>query len=143
MKDRFKHFYMGLALDCAAMSSAVKLKVGAIIVKDHRIISHSWNGTPSGWSNTCEDDNGMTLPEVAHAEENSISKLARCHDSAVGSTVFITHSPCFVCSRLLFNAGVVKVYYRTHYRDTTGIDFLRKCGVEVEQLSDLEESQAA
>ena len=120
------------------MSSAMKLKVGSIAVKDHRIISHSWNGTPSGWDNTCEDSNGMTLPQVSHSEENMIAKLCRSNESAVGSTVFITHSPCYVCSRILFNAGVEKVYYRTPYRDSAGIDFLLKCGVEVEQLEEVE-----
>lgn len=133
----------------AQLSSAKRLKVGAIVVKDDRIISIGYNGTPPGWDNTCEDilytspwreevPGGenityflKTKPEVIHAEANAIAKLAKSSESGTGSTMFITHAPCMECAKLIFSAGVRSVFYREEYRDTSGIDFLKKCNVEV------------
>jgi len=105
MNDRMKKFYMGIADDCAKMSRAVRLQVGAVIVKDNNIISFSWNGMPSGWANCCEEEVVteyeshtysilVTKPEVIHAESNAISKLARGIESGDGATMFVTHAPC-------------------------------------------------
>lgn len=127
----------------AQLSTAKRLNVGSVVVKDSRIISIGYNGTPSGWDNTCEEvveqheDGGQvtkTKDEVIHAEANSISKLARSGESGLGSTMFVTHAPCIHCAKLIYGAGVEKVYYRHTYRETTGIDFLTKCGVTVEQV---------
>jgi dCMP deaminase len=117
--------------------------VGAIIVKDDRIISLGINGTPSGWDNTCEDviehyeDGGMltkTKPEVMHAEENAICKLAKSTESGEGSVMFCTHAPCIACAKLIYGAGITKVFYRNIYRCTDGIDFLEKCGVTTHRI---------
>lgn len=126
----------------ADLSTAEKLKVGAIVVKDNRIISIGYNGMPSGWSNVCEeiwfdeDDNPhkVTKPEVIHAEANAIAKLAKSTESGDGAEMYITHSPCVECAKQIYTAGVTKVYYKEKYRLETGIDFLKKCGVEVEQI---------
>ena len=127
----------------AQLSTAKRLNVGSVVVKDSRIISIGYNGTPSGWDNVCEEvveqheDGGQitkTKDEVIHAEANSISKLARSGESGLGSTMFVTHAPCIHCAKLIYGAGVEKVYYRHTYRETTGIDFLAKCGVTVEQV---------
>ena len=127
----------------AQLSTARRLNVGSVVVKDSRIISIGYIGTPSGWDNTCEEvveqleDGGQvtkTKDEVIHAEANSISKLARSGESGLGSTMFVTHAPCIHCAKLIYGAGVEKVYYRHTYRETTGIDFLAKCGVTVEQV---------
>ncbi len=134
MKEKFKQMYMDVALRIAESSTANRLKVGAICVKNDRIISIGYNGTPSGWDNTCEDENGNTKPEVIHAEMNMITKLARTEGGGENSEVFITHSPCLNCSLLLYQSGIKKVYYHTKYRSEDGITFLKKCGVEVEQI---------
>ena len=110
---------------------------------DNRIISIGYNGMPSGWDNTCEEvveiheDGGVvtkTKDEVIHAEANAISKLARSNDSGLGSDMFISHAPCVHCAKLIYGAGISKVYYRNSYRDTDGIDFLTKCNIEVKQV---------
>ena len=126
----------------AELSSAKRLQVGAVIVKDNRIISIGYNGMPSGWTNECEnyiqnsDDTVTTVTkdEVIHAEANAISKLARSNDSGLGSDMFISHAPCVHCAKLIYGAGISKVYYRNSYRDTDGIDFLTKCNIEVEKV---------
>jgi len=128
----------------AECSTAKRLHVGAIIVKDERIISIGYNGTPSGWDNTCEDflsDDGeviqnvtKTKPEVLHAETNAIAKLAKFDGSGSGSVLFVTHAPCLDCAKLVFQAGISSVYYRNSYRDSTGVDFLNKAGVKVEKM---------
>ena len=123
----------------AQLSSAVRLQVGAVVVKDNRIISIGYNGTPSGWDNLCEDlvqlsDDTLvtkTKAEVIHAEANAISKLARSNESGVGSSMFITHAPCVDCAKLIYGAGINTVYYRDSYRNDDGIDFLQKCNVDV------------
>lgn len=124
------------------LSTAVRKKVGAIIVKDDRIISIGYNGTPSGWSNICEDviqhsDDTTTLKtkaEVVHAEMNAIAKLAKSTESGDGAYMFITCSPCMECAKMIAQSGIKKVFYDESYRSNDGIDFLNKCSVEVEKV---------
>jgi len=128
----------------AGLSSARRLHVGAIIVKDDRIISIGYNGMPSGWDNNCEDeipditgDNEFTLktkPEVLHAETNAISKLARSNEAGDNSTMFCTHAPCLDCAKLIYQSGINSVYYRNSYRSEDGIQFLEKCNVKVNKV---------
>ena len=138
MKEKFKRAYMKTAQTFAELSSAQRLHVGAIIVKDDRIISIGYNGMPSGWSNVCEDvlEDGTlkTKPEVLHAETNAIAKLARSNDSGNGATLFVTHSPCLECAKLIYQSGINNVIYKQNYRDDAGIKFLRSSGVHVEEL---------
>jgi dCMP deaminase len=105
-----------------------------VIVKDDRIISIGYNGMPSGWTNVCEDEDFVTKPEVLHAEENAITKLARSTESGDGATAFITHAPCLSCAKLLYSSGIVEVYYVHEYRDTAGVNFLKKCKIGVDKL---------
>jgi len=126
---------MALTQTCADMSRAIKLKVGCVIVKNDNIISFSWNGTPAGWSNDCENDNGKTKDEVIHAEANAILKLAKSGDGGDGADLFCTHAPCVQCAKLIYGAGIKKVFYRDTYRDTLGIEFLEKCNIEVERIN--------
>jgi len=140
--SKWKIAYMKTAETFANLSTAEKLKVGAIVVKDNRIISIGYNGMPSGWSNVCEEvwfdeedkPHKVTRPEVIHAEANAIAKLAKTTESGDGAEMYITHSPCVECAKQIYTAGVTKVYYKEKYRLETGIDFLKKCGVEVEQI---------
>lgn len=143
MKQKFIDAYMKTAETFAGLSSAVRLHVGAIIVKDDRIISIGYNGMPSGWDNTCEDDFGLdfkgnrtlvTKPEVLHAETNAIAKLAKSTESGNGATLFVTHAPCLDCAKLVFQSGINSVYYRNSYRSDTGLQFLEKAGVQVTQV---------
>jgi len=138
MKEKFKRTYMKTAQTFAELSSAQRLHVGAIVVKDDRIISIGYNGMPAGWSNVCEDvkEDGTltTKPEVLHAESNAIAKLARSNESGEGSSMFVTHSPCIECAKLIYQTGIRTVHYGKKYRDDSGIDFLTKSGVVVEQL---------
>lgn len=119
----------------ANLSHAKRLKVGAIVVKDDRIISIGYNGTPAGWDNVCEDENYTTIPEVVHAEANSIAKLAKSQESGEEAIMFITHTPCVECSKLIYTSGIKKVYFKNYYRDQSGLEFLKKCKVEVEQVN--------
>jgi dCMP deaminase len=144
MKDKFIQAYMDVAERFSKLSSAKRLQVGAIVVKDDRIISIGYNGMPAGWDNICEDvvevheDGGIvtkTKPEVIHAEANAIAKLAKGNESGDGSTMFLTHAPCIDCAKQVYTAGVKKVYYQNSYKDTQGIDFLEKCGIEVQKIS--------
>lgn len=151
---------MKVAETFAELSSAKRLHVGAIVVKDDRIISIGYNGMPSGWDNNCEDvqytydqrdtvngdwtyDNDSkrwsklkTKPEVLHAETNAIAKLAKSTESGMGATMFITHAPCLDCAKLIYQSGISSVLYRDAYRDTGGVTFLEKSGVTVEKLND-------
>ena len=123
----------------AELSSARRLKVGAIVVKEDRIISIGYNGMPAGWDNNCEDevryeDGGVTLktkPEVMHAETNAIAKLARSNESGLNGDLFVTHAPCLDCAKLIYQSGISRVFFGTDYRDTAGINFLKASGVEV------------
>ena len=142
MKQKHIEAYMKTAEVFAECSTATRLHVGAIIVKDERIISIGYNGTPSGWDNNCEDikvnNDGdyvtVTKPEVLHAETNAIAKLAKFNGSGSGSVLFVTHAPCLDCAKLAFQSGISSVYYRNSYRDHVGVDFLNRAGVKVEQI---------
>ena len=143
MKEKHIQAYMKTAETFAECSTARRLHVGAIIVKDDRIISIGYNGMPAGWDNNCEDEirwpNGdvkflTTKPEVLHAEANALAKVARSSESSEGATMFITHSPCFACAKLIYQSGIHKVYFGQHYRETDGVDFLQKCNIDVEQV---------
>lgn len=144
MKPKFIESHMKVAEVYAELSSAKRLHVGAIIVKDDRIISIGYNGMPSGWTNECEDiivDNYSsrptvelkTKPEVLHAETNAIAKLAKNGESSNGATMFITHAPCLDCAKLVYQSGINTVFYRNSYRNEDGIQFLEKCGVKIER----------
>jgi dCMP deaminase len=142
MKQKFIDAYMDTAKRFAQLSTAKRLQVGAIIVKDDRIISIGYNGTPAGWHNDCEywvEDGDLgsgwkTRPEVIHAEANAIAKLAKSSESGDGSTMFLTHSPCMDCAKQIFTAGIKKVYFGNNYRSDDGINFLKKCDVDVEKV---------
>ena len=144
MKQKFIDAYMDVAERFAQLSSAVRLQVGAIVVKDDRIISIGYNGMPAGWDNVCENligyDKGKPVlnskPEVLHAEANAITKLARSSESGDGASIFVTHAPCIDCAKLIYQSGIDTVYYRTAYRDTSGVDFLAKSDVEVIKIGD-------
>lgn len=139
MKQKWIDAYMDTAERFAQLSSAVRLKVGSVIVKDHRIISIGYNGTPAGWDNNCENVVGYNLGEpvlktkreVIHAESNALSKLARSTESGDGADIFITHAPCIDCAKLIHQSGIRRVWFRTQYRDDDGIKFLKTSGVEV------------
>lgn len=163
MKQKFKDAFMKTAKTFAELSHARRLHVGAIVVKDDRIISIGYNGMPAGWDNDCEyvefmpigdstakfEDypllgnfwiNGhsverryryQTRPEVLHAESNAIAKLAKSNDSGEGADLFVTHSPCIECAKLIYQSGIRRVYFGVHYRNNNGVEFLQKSGVEV------------
>jgi dCMP deaminase len=142
MKEKFINAFMDVAERFAQLSSAKRLQVGCVIVKDNRIISIGYNGMPSGWDNECEDeyqyeDGGhefRTKPEVLHAESNAIAKLARSSESGEGATIFITHAPCIDCAKLIYQSGIASVYYKNQYRSTAGIEFLDKSKIKVTKL---------
>ena len=149
MKPKLQTAYMQTARIFAELSHARRLHVGAIVVKDDRIISIGYNGMPAGWDNNCEyknykidgalvDDKGSyelaTRPEVLHAETNAIAKLARSNESGLDSDLFITHAPCLDCSKLIYQAGIKRVWFGTAYRDNSGVDFLKASGIKVEQV---------
>lgn len=138
MKTKYKLAHMQAAHLYAGLSTARRLKVGALVVKDDRIISIGYNGMPKGWDNNCEleleDGTIKTKPEVLHAETNAIAKLARSVESGLDADLFVTHSPCLDCAKLIYQAGIRRVYYSVNYRDERGVTFLRNSGVEVEQL---------
>ena len=126
MKQKFIYAYMDVAERFAKLSSAKRLQVGAIIVKDDRIISIGYNGTPAGWDNNCETEHNTTKEEVIHAEMNCIQKLAKSHDSGQGSVMFITHSPCIACAKAIHGSGVTEVYYKKHIPRHGWFKFFRK-----------------
>ncbi len=134
LKYKFIEAHMKVAEVYAELSSAKRLHVGAVIVKDDRIISIGYNGMPSGWTNECEDEEFKTKPEVLHAETNCVAKLAKNGDSANGAYLFVTHAPCLDCAKLVYQSGISTVYYRNEYRTDAGIRFLEKCGVKVERV---------
>ena len=126
--------YLRMARIWSENSYAIRRQVGALVVKDRMIISDGYNGTPSGFENVCEDEHGVTLPYVLHAEANAITKIARSNNNADGATLYVTDSPCIECSKLIIQAGIKRVIYNRSYRLTDGIDLLRRAGIEVEQL---------
>ena len=129
--NKWQQAFMDTAERFGALSTAERLKVGAIIVKDGRIISIGYNGMPAGWDNVCEDDDFKTKPEVIHAEANAIAKLASSHESGRNAYMYVTHSPCIECAKLIATSGISRVYYKTKYRNEDGLEFLRKCNVEI------------
>jgi dCMP deaminase len=141
MKQKWIDAFMDTAERFAQLSSAKRLHVGAVVVKDNRIISIGYNGMPSGWTNECEEVVHRiaeepilrTKDEVIHAEANAISKLAKSGDSGDQADLFCTHAPCVHCAKMIYGAGIKKVYYRNSYRDEAGLDFLQKCGIDIEK----------
>ncbi len=165
MKEKFIKAYMDVASRFAELSHARRLHVGAIVVKDDRIISIGYNGMPAGWDNDCEykdydlsrdfngnyfpgsekeypfeDEHGRyrlkTRPEVLHAESNAIAKLAKSNDSGDGADIFITHAPCMECAKLIYQSGIRRVYFNQNYRDDSGVRFLASSGITVEQVGE-------
>ena len=123
--------YMRMASIWAENSYCQRRKVGALIVKGKMIISDGYNGTPSGFENVCEDENGVTKPYVLHAEANAITKLARSHNNSEGATLYVTDSPCIECAKLIIQAGIRRIVYLRQYRLTDGIELLRRAGIEI------------
>ena len=153
VKKKYLDAHMKAAEVYSQLSSARRLQVGCVVVKDNTIIGIGYNGMPSGWDNDCEkrsyteldekyqflDEDGShyslkTRPEVLHAETNAIAKIARSTNSSDGASLFVTHAPCLDCAKIIHQAGINSVYYRNTYRDTTGVDFLKQCNIEVEQV---------
>lgn len=126
--------YMRMAHIWAENSYCVRRKVGALIVKDKMIISDGYNGTPAGFENVCEDDDGLTKPYVLHAEANAITKIARSNNNSDGATLYVTASPCIECAKLIVQAGIRRVIYSEKYRLTDGIDLLERAGIETVHL---------
>jgi len=146
MKDKHKQAHMKAAFAYAECSTAKRLQVGCVIVKDNRVISIGYNGMPSGWTNECEDTvtekvskieyetRLVTKPEVLHAESNAVAKLARSSESGEGASAFVTHQPCMECAKLLYQSGIKEVYYVHPYRLDAGLKFLQECNIPVEQI---------
>ncbi|MHB9056959.1 MAG: dCMP deaminase family protein [Paludibacteraceae bacterium] len=130
--------YMRMARIWSENSYCERRKVGALLVKNKMIISDGYNGTPSGFENKCEDDNNISKPYVLHAEANAISKIARSHNSSDGATLYVTASPCMECSKLIIQAGIKRVVYGEMYRIMDGVDLLKRAGIEVVFLENVE-----
>lgn len=131
-QEKLDRAYMDMAERWGALSRAKRMKVGALVVKNHQIISDGFNGTPTGYSNRCEGDDGKTLPEVLHAESNAITKLARGTQSSEGSTLYVTLSPCYECAKLIIQSGIERVVCGKAYHDLSGVYFLRNTYVTVD-----------
>lgn len=125
----YDEMYMSIAEIISKRSTAIKKKVGAVIVKDNSIISYGYNGTPSGFSNICEDENGKTKLEVLHAESNAISKVSKSTFSSDKATLYVTMSPCIECSKLIIQSGIVKVIFKEFYKDISGLELLDSAGI--------------
>lgn len=139
-QDLLDRRYLRMAAIWAENSYCQRRKVGAIIVKNQMIISDGYNGTPAGFENVCEDENGVTKPYVLHAEANAITKVARSNNSSDGATLYVTASPCVECSKLIIQAGIRRVVFHELYRLTDGIDLLKRAGVECVHISEIENS---
>ena len=126
-----------MALEWGKLSHCKRRQVGALIVKDKMIISDGYNGTPTGFDNNCEDDENYTKWYVLHAEANAITKVSSSTQSSEGATLYVTLSPCRDCSKLIFQAGIIRVVYYEEYKARSGLDFLIEGGVEVTQISNL------
>ena len=138
-KIKYDQAYLRIATEWGKLSYCKRKQVGAIIVRDRMIISDGYNGTPSGFENCCEDEENLTKWYVLHAEANAILKVARSTQSCEGATLYITLSPCKDCSKLIHQSGIKRVVYLEEYKDTSGVDFLRKAGVEAEHLQVINE----
>jgi dCMP deaminase len=139
--DKWDKAHFAAATEYSKLSHARRLQVGCVIVKDNRIISIGYNGMPSGWSNECEtaDEYGfrpVTRPEVLHAETNAISKVARATESAENAVLYTTCAPCLECAKLIYQSGISRVVYGHDYRDDSGLTFLKKCDIVIEQIED-------
>ena len=134
---RYDKAYLRMAQEWGKLSHCKRKQVGAIIVKDRMIISDGYNGTPTGFENYCEDEEGYTKWYVLHAEANAILKVAASTQSCKGATLYITLSPCKECSKLIHQSGIIRVVYSQAYKDTSGLDFLKKAGIELELIEDL------
>lgn len=137
-QNKYDKAYLKIAREWGQLSYCNRKKVGAIIVKDRMIISDGYNGTPSGFENFCEDEEGYTKWYVLHAEANAILKVARSTQTCDGATLYITLSPCKECSKLIHQSGIKRVVYLQGYKDTSGIDFLKRAGVTVDFIPNLE-----
>ena len=135
VKRKMIYAHMKVAETYGVLSSATRLQVGCIIVKDDRIISIGYNGMPSGWSNVCEVD-GRTKPEVLHSEANAITMLARSNESGLNAHLYTTHAPCMECAKLIHQTGIEAVIYKHKYREESGIEFLKKGEIVVLQIGD-------
>lgn len=127
--------YLRMAKIWAENSYCTRRQVGALIVKNKMIISDGYNGTPSGFPNICEGEDGLTLPYVLHAEANAITKIARSGNNSDGATLYVTDAPCIKCAKLIIQSGIKRVVYARSYRLTDGIELLTKAGIEVEQMN--------
>ncbi len=135
---RYDKAYLKMAQSWAKLSHCKRKQVGALIVKDDMIISDGYNGTPSGFDNCCEDTEGKTHWYVLHAEANAILKVAKSTNNAKGATLYLTLSPCKDCSKLILQAGIVRLVYIKGYKDDAGISFLKEAGIKVEQIEDID-----
>lgn len=135
---KFDKAYLRIAKEWGKLSHCERRKVGAIIVKDRMIISDGYNGTPTGFENYCEDEEGYTKWYVLHAEANAILKVAASTQSCKGATLYITMSPCKECSKLIHQAGITRIVYESGYKDNTGLQFLEKAGIELNQVTELD-----
>jgi dCMP deaminase len=134
MKQKYIDAHMSVAEVYANLSTAKRLQVGCVVVKDNTIIGIGYNGMPSGWDNVCEDENNKTRPEVLHAETNTIAKVSRSTNSSEDATLFVTHAPCLDCAKIIHQAGIKEVFYRNTYRSEDGIKFLLRCNINVEKV---------
>lgn len=137
-QEKFDRAYLRMAREWGKLSRCKRKQVGAIIVKDRMIISDGYNGTPSGFDNACEDEGGVTNWYVLHAEANAILKVAASTQSCKGATLYITLSPCRECSKLIHQAGIIRVVYQQAYKDNSGLDFLEKANVELTKISEIQ-----
>ena len=142
LKDKFQKAHMRAAEVYAELSSARRLHVGCVIVKNDTIIGIGYNGMPSGWDNNCETETYIddfhiemvTKPEVIHAEANALAKVTKSTNSSEGAHLFVTHAPCLECAKQIYQAGISHVYYRNNYKSEVGLDFLQKCNVHIKRV---------
>lgn len=136
---KYDKAYLRIAREWSKLSHCQRRQVGALIVKGRMIISDGYNGTPTGFENFCEDEEGYTKWYVLHAEANAILKVASSTQSCKGATLYITMSPCKECSKLIHQAGITRLVYQTDYKDNSGLQFLEKAGVELQQVTELDD----
>ena len=137
-QNKYDKAYLRLAKEWGKLSYCKRKQVGAIIVRDKMIISDGYNGSPSGFENCCEDEEGFTKWYVLHAEANAILKVARSTQTCEGATLYITLSPCKECSKLIHQSGIKRVVYLEGYKDNSGLEFLEKAGVQVDHIHEIE-----
>lgn len=138
-QNRYDKAYLRLAASWARLSHCQRKQVGAIIVKDAIIISDGYNGTPAGFDNCCEDQNNQTHWYVLHAEANAILKVARSTNNCKDATLYLTHSPCKDCSKLVLQSGIKRLVYQEAYKDLSGVEFLKSAGLEVQQIDNIDD----